>query len=215
MTLKGKRVERETVRLADFSGALCGLPRRTKTLLIGVDGCSGSGKSSFARALADHLPGASVVPGDGFIVSSGGSPDIDWSRLLTEVITPLSTDRPAAYRYFSWWSSSYSEERTVAPGGVVIIEGCFTLHERVRPYFDYKIWVQCPLDVAINRCIERDGPRSTGLWEGAHKPAERTYLETQRPFVFADMMVDSFEGRDFRSCEAFTRLSAKSAVILN
>jgi uridine kinase len=215
MSLKGTRLEKETVRLTELSKELHGLPRRARTLLVGIDGCSGSGKSSFALALADHLPGAAVLPADGFIISQAGTPEIDWSRLLTEVVTPLGADRQAVYRYFSWWSNSFSEERTVPPGGVVIVEGCFVLHEKVRPYLDFKIWLQCPIDVAIGRCIERDGPRSKGLWEEAHKPAERMYLEKQRPFVFADVIVDSFEGRDFRVCDAFTRLHTKSAVVLH
>ena len=102
--------------------------RRRLTLLVGIDGRGGSGKTTLARWLADVVPETTVVEFDDFFRPSGERAsrrelgddeiggDFDWPRLRHEVLEPLAHDRPARYRRYDWVDDRLAEWREMPPG---------------------------------------------------------------------------------------------------
>lgn len=89
------------VRYRDFLSFLRRLPHRRQTLLVAVDGCGGSGKSTFARNLSRCATDLTVVSVDDFYLPTTIRPtesgvarpiagDLDWQRLAEQVLVPLS-----------------------------------------------------------------------------------------------------------------------------
>lgn len=161
---------------------LSSVPRRRATLLVGIDGPGGAGKSTLASTLSDK-----VVATDDFIAEPWGWYDVE--RLRREVIDPLLRDEPARYQRMDWEHGELNEWHRVEPGGVVVIEGVAALDRVLRDAYDYRVWVDAPLDIRFRRGIERDGEEALPLWEEWSEKEQRYWAE-QRPREAADVVVD-------------------------
>lgn len=170
--------------------------QKNQTYLIAIDGCGGSGKSTLSFALQRACqPNAVVVHADDFYQLSskrkggiGGNWDLD--RLETQLLKPLSQNQPACYARYDWERDQLAESHVVPAGGYVIIEGCYTMMERFLPYYNFKIWVESPEQIRLERGIERDGEKMRDMWEKVWMPAEKVYIEKQNPAGSADIIID-------------------------
>lgn len=106
---------------------LLSLPRRHATLLVGIDGPGGSGKSIFTRALCSSFLQSMIVQMDDFFLPSAhrlkGEPadkpigaDFDWSRVYSQVLAPLLNDQEARYQRYDWESDALAEWNRVFRG---------------------------------------------------------------------------------------------------
>jgi uridine kinase len=175
-------------KLRDLIARLHALPRRRLTLLIAVDGLRGAGKTTFTRALSALDPGLDVLQMDEFVlpeaeseVSDGRGP-MDWRRLRSQVLLPLSRDQPARYQRYDPALAALGEWRLVPVGGIVIIEGLYSCLKALAMFYDFRIWVDAPGEVRLKRC------------PGSHE-AEETYLAGQGPAAAAHLRVDG-SGRE-------------------
>ena len=57
-------------------------------------------------------------------------------------------------------------------------------------YYDYKIWVDCPLETRLKRAKERDGGETMDKWLKEWIPAEDNYIKSEKPYLSADMVID-------------------------
>jgi uridine kinase len=161
---------------------LSGVRQRRATLLVGIDGAGGAGKSTVAATLSDK-----VVSMDDFIAAPWEWYDFD--RLRREVFDPLLRDEPARYRRMDWGDGELKEWHVLEPGGVVVVEGVAALDRRLRDAYDYRIWVETPREICFERGVERDGVAALPLWE-AWSEKEQQYWREQKPREIADAIVD-------------------------
>src|SRR5436305_2049977 len=69
--------------------------------LVGIDGCGGAGKTTFATRLARAAgPDTPIVHTDDF--ASHDVPMQWWPRLLADVVEPLLAGRRATYTAYDW-----------------------------------------------------------------------------------------------------------------
>jgi uridine kinase len=78
----------------------------------------------------------------------------------------------------------------VSEGGIVIIEGCYSIRKELKDFYDYRIWIQTSKSIRLKRGIDRDGEEARHLWEEQWMPAEDIYFEIQKPLDYADMVID-------------------------
>jgi uridine kinase len=143
-----------------------------KPLIIGIAGGSGSGKSTVARNVAEHLTTSSVA----FI-------DMDayyknFTSLSLDERRKLNWDHPDAFDYDLLCSHldalskreaiekpeydfvthlRRAEPTRVEPADVVVIDGILLfVDERVRELCDVKVFVDAEADIRLIRRIERD-----------------------------------------------------------
>jgi len=143
-----------------------------KPLIIGIAGGSGSGKSTVARNVAEHLTTSSVA----FI-------DMDayyknFTSLSLDERRKLNWDHPDAFDYDLLCSHldalskreaiekpeydfvthlRRAEPTRVDPADVVVIDGILLfVDERVRELCDVKVFVDAEADIRLIRRIERD-----------------------------------------------------------
>lgn len=194
----------------DLSEVLASHPRKHSTLLIAVDGPGGSGKSTLAQSMADHTVQSTVLHLDDFFFPSHLRPssrgdmtevggDLDWRRMRNQVLTPLSRDQPGNHQRYDWGRDTLADWHTVAVGGMVIVEGVYSLRNELRDFYDLRIWVTCPKEVYLARGLERamvEWPdrsieASRELWENRWIPAEERYAREHRPDLIADFVIDT------------------------
>ncbi|MEM1030738.1 MAG: hypothetical protein AAGN82_10330 [Myxococcota bacterium] len=172
------------MHLRELAARITSRPGRVR--LVAIDGPGGSGKSTFAAALADVLD-APVVPTDAF--ASSHNPIDWWPRLLEQVIEPLAAGRAARYQRYNWGMESLAEWIEVAPVPVVIIEGVTAGRVEWRQQLSTLIWVETPAAERLRRGLERDGEDALADWERWGAEEVRHYAEdpTRR---HADVVVD-------------------------
>jgi uridine kinase len=138
--------------------------------VIGIGGCSGSGKTTLARELATQLDATlfpldlyyrdlSQFPLDSRAKLNFDHPDSLESELIVEHVRALAKgeaiERPVYD--FKTHTRVAGVSETVAPKGVVIVEGILALHyAELLPCYGFSIYVNAPHDVCLVRRIHRD-----------------------------------------------------------
>ncbi len=163
--------------------------------LIAVDGHGGSGKSTLAKYLSDKLQ-AEIIHTDDF--ASWENPTAWQDEMIKLVFEPIiNGERELNYPRSKWWEEHFPEPVTnQAVTEVMILEGISSLKTNLRPYIDYGIFVDTPLDICLERGIERDRGMD-GKSEEEIKQSwlnwqtkELEYTKESSPKEFADLVVD-------------------------
>jgi uridine kinase len=158
-------------------------------ILLAIGGYGGSGKTTLARAIQSEFPGSVIITLDDFAIPGGGS---DRKRILSQVFEPLSHCSPAHYQRFDWQQQSLTEWIDVNPESLIIIEGVSLLGDDFNSYYDFRVWIDCPLELASQRGMERDrklyGDGHDQMWEYVWKNEDREYAKTE-PWKRADLVV--------------------------
>ena len=181
------------------------------TLIIGVAGGTGSGKSTFTnrlkKAFGDNI---SVVYHDNYYRSSDGipfevrkninydHPDAFETSLLLEHLKMLKEGRAIDCPVYDYTVHNRSEKVVhVEARKVIIVEGILVLqNEELRSLFDIKVFVEADADERIMRRAIRDMRERGRDLEGIFKQ----YVTTVKPMhnmyvgptkVLADIVINS------------------------
>jgi uridine kinase len=176
-------------------------PRRS----LGITGRSGCGKSLLARdavaSLVSRGHDAVLVRLDDFLrpeeerrgyaelaASEHLSRAFDVEVLCEEVLEPLGRGRRVAHCRFG--AEGQKIEITLAPGSILVLEGLFLLHPRLRSQLGAVLY----LDLDSEACLHRVAARELPL--GGQEEIERTrryFLPAQEAF---DELFDPASGAD-------------------
>lgn len=170
----------------------CGkyLERKVKELskepvLIAIDGRSGGGKSTLSYYLNEMNKWQVVHLDDFFLPRSMRTEErltqpgenVDHERFLEEVLKPLAEGKTAVYRKYDCSKDMLMpEEYTVAPEGVIIIEGAYALHPTLRPYYDRTIFVTADPVKQLERIERREGKKALDKFRTKWIPMEEAYI---------------------------------------
>lgn len=153
---------------------------------VALDGRSGAGKTTLARALARHT-GAPRVALDAIYPGwQGLRPGVE---LLVEwVLRPLADGSPARYRRFDWPRQCFAEWHDVRPSPLVIVEGVGAAARICRPYLQASVWVEAAADVRRTRSLARDGAAFRPHWS-TWAATEDAYLADDDPASGVDLIL--------------------------
>ena len=154
-----------TAALTSLAARLRALPPSCGPVrLVAVDGHAGSGKTTFAAALAGALGDAPVVHLDDLATHDEL---FGWTgRLLSEVLGPLSRGATARHRVYDWNARRFAGTREIPPAPVVLVEGVGSGRRELRPHLARLVWMDLPAAVARARGEARDGPELAEFWRG-------------------------------------------------
>jgi uridine kinase len=198
------------------------LPRKCQTLIVGIEGGGGSGKSTFAKKLQLIAPDITVVHIDDFYLPARQRPtpeiaaqllcaNFDWQRLENQVLKMLQNNQCGHYQRYDWPTDKLAEWHNVPTGGMVIVEGISSIRIELADFYDFKIWIECPADLRLARGIERDGENARPIWEDYWMPEENRYWANHKPFDSAHIVVDGSGSLDHTEDE-FICVSAKNGL---
>ncbi|MBS4192803.1 uridine kinase [Bacillus sp. FJAT-49705] len=173
---------------------------KDQTFLLGIDGCGGAGKSTLAQSFKEvGGNNVTIIHMDDFykpsafrkLVSNkaiGGNWDSE--RVKKQVLEPLSNNEQTKYQRYDWEKDIMAEWHNVPSGGLVVIEGCYSLIKTLNNYYNFKIWVDTPEELRLSRGIDRDGEEKRHLWEDLWMPAEDQYIKEQNPMGTVNLIID-------------------------
>jgi len=177
--------------------------------LIGIGGCSGSGKSAISRGLTELLgPGTAVVCLDCYYRDLGhlaiaerarcnfDHPEaLDWDLIISTLRSlraGLAVEVPV-YQFAT--HTRAGESRQVRTSGVALVEGILTLHHPdVRALLDLKVFVDTPDRECFRRRLDRDVRERGRTPESVLEQYNRTVRPMAVQYVlpsrsFADVVV--------------------------
>ncbi len=145
--------------------------RRMQTLVVGVAGATGSGKTTVARALAESVAEhVSVLQHDWYYRDrpeltyeqrcelNFDHPDSLDSDLLVEHLTKLRAGEAVGAPMYDFTTHRRDEQcLPVRPAPVLLVEGILVLADpRLRALLDIKVFVDTDADLRVFRRIRRD-----------------------------------------------------------
>jgi uridine kinase len=163
------------------------------TVLVGIAGGTGSGKTSFAVKIRDRvgedrcvLIAQDAYYKDGSTLSAAAQaainydhPDAFDTSLLVQDLRDLRSGRPVPHLTYD--HASYARRvlpDPVKPRQVVILEGILVLAEEpLRRLMDIKLFIDADSDVRILRRLQRDIQERGRNFESV----QRQYLDSVRP----------------------------------
>ena len=169
-------------------------------IILGIAGASGAGKSLFAQELYSRLT-KTALEGDVQIVHEDSyyrdQSELDFEkRVLTNYDHPEAFEHALLVEHLNAFRSGQTiqvpkydyavhnrceETETIGPCKVLIVEGILVLHDpAVRELFDFRVFVDVPLDICLVRRIRRD----TKLRDRSVVSILDQFEKTVRPMYF-------------------------------
>jgi uridine kinase len=194
--------------------AICGVELRggCKARLIAISGIDGSGKGYVAARLVDRLTDkghhVALIGADGWLnlphVRFGGDEPAEhfyshafrFEEMFSWLIDPLvlhgsvrlvadfTEETASAYR-----KHLYSFENV----DVVLLEGIFLFKRELRQRYNFRLWIDCSFETALERAIARSQEglavsETIAAYEHIYFPAERVHFERDAPRDSADLI---------------------------
>lgn len=188
-----------------------------KPLIIGIAGGSGSGKTTFLRALMDRVPkeNLALVSQDNYYQPIELQEKDENGQVNFDL--PISINREQFFNDINQLMNGKSITKTeytfnnenreaqqivVQPAKIIVTEGLFVFHyNEIRDLLNYKVYIDAHKETRLERRIHRDleerGYPENEVryqWNNHVIPAEQSYLEPFKPGV--DLLVDNTHSFD-------------------
>ena len=156
-----------------------------KKLIIAIDGRCASGKTTLSEKLSCELE-CNVIHTDDFYLQPfqrtenrylepGGN--LDRERLAAEVLTPLSSGKMPLYQPFDCQKTCFKKNILLPKKDIYIIEGSYSCHPELRPFYDFTIFVTTDGETQKERIRERNGEDKLEDFVNLWIPLEERYFE--------------------------------------
>lgn len=153
--------------------------------LIAIEGGSASGKTTLSQLLGEvydcnvfHMDDFFLRPEqrtkDRFAQAGG---NIDHERFLEEVLLPLSQGKAVQYRRFDCSTFTLRHAVEIAPKGLNIVEGAYSMHPQLAQFYDFSVFLRITPQLQRKRIEKRNTPDMVQRFFDTWIPLEHTYFE--------------------------------------
>ncbi|HYN67497.1 MAG TPA: hypothetical protein VES93_11465 [Ornithinibacter sp.] len=156
------------------------------TVVVAVDGRSGSGKTLLGTAVAQQL-GCPVVHLDEIYPGWDGL-EAGVALVTGHVLEPLARGERAAYPRWDWMRSRPGRTIPVDAASHLVLEGCGALVPPAAAFATVRVWVDAPTEVRKERALSRDGETYAPHWERWAAQEDAVYAAA-RPWACADLVL--------------------------
>ncbi|QDP41720.1 kinase [Radiobacillus deserti] len=191
--------------MAELSSLLKSLVPLQGRCVLGLDGLSRAGKSTFVNqvqvCIEESGQECMVFHIDDFIVKrenrydTGRASweeyyflqwDIEW--LKDNFFELLKETSSVSLPYYQKSDDHEWKEILIPDDCVILIEGVFLQRKEWRSYFDYVIFLDCPRETRFRRESEQ-AQQEKETFVHRYWPAEDYYVKKEKPIEFADFVI--------------------------
>lgn len=151
-----------------------------------IDGRSGAGKSSLARALVSRWPlrgRVQLVALDSIYPGWDGLDDgVELAREL--ILTPHARGFVGVWQRWDWTTGEPAEAHAVDPSLPLIVEGAGLLTPATARLGDVRVWLESPAASRRKRALDRDGDTYRPHWDRWARQEQR-HVERDDPMRLA------------------------------
>ena len=155
-----------------------------ESIVIGIDGRSGAGKSQLSEILA-FVYKCDIVHMDDFFLRPeqrtaeryaevGGN--IDRERFSEEVLTPLKEKKPVLYRRFDCASMKILPALEHPHKRLTVIEGAYSMHPTFADCYDLSVFLDISPSLQKKRIKKRNTPELAERFFSEWIPLEEVYF---------------------------------------
>jgi uridine kinase len=205
-------------------------------VVVGIAGCTGSGKTTLTAELARTLGGIHFhtdtyyrdlahLPLEERARQNFDHPSLIESPLLAAHIAALARgeaiERPL-YDFASYTrvldSNGIALTETVRPGAYLLIEGIFALHfTELLPFYQLRIYIDTPDEICFQRRLQRDIAERGRTSEVVRQQYEATVRPSSIAFVrpsaiHADLTVDGTGALDWKVEQILAQMNRRGLL---
>jgi hypothetical protein len=132
-----------------------------------IDGRSGAGKTSLARALVARWPLAGRVQLVALDSLYPGWDGLDEGVELAreQILVPHARGAIGVWQRWDWDAQAPAEAHAVDPSLPLVVEGSGLLTDSTAPLGDLRVWLESPPQSRKHRALSRDGDGYRPYWE--------------------------------------------------
>lgn len=153
-------------------------------LIVAIDGRCASGKTTLSALLAERYDCTVFHMDDFFLQTHQRSAErlaqpgenVDHERFLEEVLLPLSKGESVSYRRYNCHLGKIEAPVAVVPKKLTVIEGVYSLHRDLAPYYDLKVFSDISADTQRARILARNGAEFAQRFFTEWIPLEEKYF---------------------------------------
>ena len=178
-------LRRDFARALPLISRIDRLTAEKERVLVAVEGGSASGKTTLG-ALLQSVYDCPVFHMDDFFLrpeqrteerfaEPGGN--VDRERFLSEVLLPLREGKCVDYRRFDCATFTIAPPERIEPGRLGIIEGAYSMHPDLAPYYDLSVFLDIPAEKQRGRILKRNAPAHAQRFFDRWIPLEQRYFD--------------------------------------
>ena len=155
-----------------------------KKILVALEGGSASGKTTLSHLLESIYDCTLFSMDDFFLQQEQRTPmrlsevggNLDRERFLSEVLVPLNQNKRVHYHKFHCSTMTLSEEITVTPKHLIIIEGVYSMHPLFTDFYDLSVFLDISPVLQKERIQKRNTPKMQERFFNDWIPMENIYF---------------------------------------
>ena len=184
-----------------ISSRVAALLKSKPRVLIAIDGNCCAGKTTLASHLGELLHANVFHLDDYFLQPHMRTPqrlaqpggNVDAERFLAEVLLPASRGETAQVQKYDCHEDVLIPPVAVLPKQVALIEGAYSLHPLLSPYYDLKIFCRIESGLQTKRILARNGKDALKMFQQRWIPLENRYFEALDILSQCDLVIDAVE----------------------
>jgi len=153
-------------------------------VLIAIDGNSCAGKTTAAEQLGKLLQANVFHMDDYFLQPHTRTPErlaqpggnVDAERFLSDVLVPVANGKTARIVKYDCRLDRLMDPVEVTPRPVAIVEGAYSMHPLLAPYYDIRLFYRVDPALQIERIRQRNGEEMLKMFVGRWIPLENVYF---------------------------------------
>ena len=181
------------------------LMQSRERVLVAIDGMCCAGKTTMSERLRQLLDANVFHLDDYFLQPHSRTPNrlskpggnVDAERFLAEALLPALRGETAQVRRYDCHENLLLPPVAVSPKKIVLVEGAYSLHPLLAPYYDLKVFCRIDSQLQLSRILKRNGKAALKVFESRWIPLENKYFEALNILPQCDIVIDSVQEENF------------------